>query len=147
MKRLVFALLLSASPAFAHDGGHGPKLSDTAKQGGVVAPVIEAKDHALGAKAAVVYKAELVRAEDGAVSVHLYSQDMAPLDLKGFEAKAQGIVEIVRKNKVSKTPFSLILKDGVFTGKPPKPSRKPFNIDVTYTQGKRKLLSAFDDLD
>ena len=67
MKKLALLLLLSASPVLAHDEGHGPKLSDVAKQGGVVSPVIDAKEHDLGAKAAVVFKAELVRAEDGTV--------------------------------------------------------------------------------
>ncbi|MBI3550042.1 MAG: hypothetical protein HY078_13475 [Elusimicrobia bacterium] len=148
MKKLALMLLLvSPVPALAHDEGHGPKLTDAAKQGGVISPVIDAKEHDLGAKAAVVYKAELVRSEDGSVKVYLYDKDMKALDLKGFDAKAKGVLEEEKKGKITKKPFSLALKDGVFSGKPPKPTRKPFNIDVTYTQGKRKLLSAFDNLD
>ena len=146
-KLLLLPLVLAVSSVLAHDEGHGPKLTDMAKQGGVLAPVVEAKDHELGAKANVVYKAELVRSEDGTVRVYLYDKDMKALDLKGFDKKASGVVEVVKKGKVSKTPFSLELKGGAFAGKPPKPSRKPFNIDVTLVEGKRKLLSAFDNLD
>ncbi|MBI4346246.1 MAG: hypothetical protein HY553_05285, partial [Elusimicrobia bacterium] len=61
-----------ASAAYAHDEGHGPKLTDQPPQGGVLTAVVEAKDAKLGPAAALVYKAELVRSDDGTVRVTLY---------------------------------------------------------------------------
>jgi hypothetical protein len=131
----------------AHDEGHGPKLTDVAKQGGVVSPVIDMKDSKKGAKAAIVYKAELVRAEDGMVSVYLYDKEMNVLDIAKFGQAAKGYVETEKKGKISKAPFELKRAEGVFAGQSPKPSTKPFNIDVTFKEGERELLVAFDNLD
>lgn len=150
MKRLIASLMLLgsvAAPVLAHDEGHGPKLTDQGQQGGVVSPVIDKADAAKGAKASVVYKAELVRFEDGKVSVYLYDQDMTPLDAAKLEKSAKGVVETIRKGKVSTVPFSLTYADGAFTGTAPKPARKPFNVDVTFKEGQRDLLAAFDNLD
>ncbi|MFN0118534.1 MAG: hypothetical protein ACKVQC_09620 [Elusimicrobiota bacterium] len=132
---------------FAHDEGHGPKLTDQSKQGGVIAPVIDEKDAKKGAKAAVVYKAELVRSDEGIVRLYLYDIQMNVLDISKFEKTAKGIVEVENKKKYSKTPFDLKIIDDVFTGSAPKASRKPFNIDVHLKEGTRSLLVAFDNLD
>jgi len=149
MKKTIGILitLLVASTSFAHDGGHGPKLTDTAKQGGVVSPVIAAKDANIGKKADLVYKAELVRSEDGTVRVYFYDKKMNPLDLSKFEKSIQGIVETMKKKKMSKTPFALKLEDNAFVGKAPKPASKPFNIDVHVKEAGKELLAAFDNLD
>ncbi len=144
MGALVF---VPAAPLAAHDGGHGPKLTDQAKQGGVVSPVIDKKDIKLGAKAAVVYKAELVRSDDGTVRVYLYDKDMVPLDLNIFDATAKGAVEMKKKKKWTTVPFELKKEAGFFTGMAPKSPTKPFNIDITYTEKGKQLLSAFDNLD
>src|SRR5687768_6712656 len=85
--------------ALAHDGGHGPKLSDTGKYGGLVAPVIDMKESELGAKAAVVNKAELVRSSDGKVRLYLYDAAMKPLDLKTIDKSAKGILGTKVKGK------------------------------------------------
>lgn len=137
--------LALAAIVFAHDEGHGPKLSDMPKQGGVLAPVIDAKEANKGAKATLVYKAELLRSEDGAVRVYLYDKDMKPLDLSKLNNKAKGIVEVFKKGKATKTSFELTLKDGAFVGTPAKPAKKPYNIDITLTE--RTFLAAFDNLD
>ncbi|MCM2278976.1 MAG: hypothetical protein NDJ89_12945 [Oligoflexia bacterium] len=144
---LALALTLASLSAFAHDEGHGPKLTDSPKQGGVVAPVIEAKDAALGKKAAVLHKAELVRLEDGSVRVYLYDKEMNMLPLASFDQAAKGIIEVLKKKKVSKTPFELKQEGDAFVGKAPKPGSKPFNIDVTFQEGGKSLLVAFDNLD
>jgi hypothetical protein len=139
--------LIAAASAFAHDEGHGPKLTDTAKQGGIVAPVIDAKEASKGAKAGVVYKSELVRSEDGTVRVYLYDQDMNPLDLGKLDKSAKGIVEFKKNKKWTKNEFSLSQEEGAFVGKAPKSPSKPFNIDVRVKEGSKELLTAFDNLD
>lgn len=144
---LVAAILLTGVSAFSHDGGHGPKIMDSGKQGGVVAPVIDAKDAKKGAKAGFVHKAELVRSEDGAVRIYLYDKEMNPLDLSKFDKTAKGVVEFKKSRKWVKNYFTLTQEQGVFVGKAPKSSAKPFNIDVTLKEGGRELLTAFDNLD
>jgi hypothetical protein len=150
MKKHMLTLILLALPtlAFAHDEGHGPKLTDSGKQGGIVAPVIDAKDVDKGAKAEFIYKAELVRSEDGSVRLYVYDKDMKPMALEAkFGKEASGIVETEKKKEVTKTPFSLRLEEGAFLGKPEKPAIKPFNIDIRLKEAGRELLVAFDNLD
>lgn len=144
------SLLLTAvlsTAAFAHDEGHGPKLTDAAPQGGVVTAVVEAKDAKLGPKAPLVYKAELVRSEDGTVRVTLYDKDLKPLDASKFDKSGSAMLIVEKKKKTLTKKFPLALEEGSFVGKMPKPAGKPFNIDVTVMEGKRKLLAAFDNLD
>lgn len=133
--------------SFAHDGGHGPKVVDAGKQGGVVAPVIDVKEVKRGDHAQMVYKAELVRSEGGNVRVYFYDKDMNALDLKKLDPKASAVVEVIKKKKVTKTPFSLKLEDGAFVGTAPKPLSKPFNIGVTIKEGSRELVTEFSNLD
>lgn len=148
MVRLTWLLpVVIAAVAYAHDEGHGPKLTDQPKMGGVVTAVVEAKDAAKGPDAPLVYKAELVRSEDGKARIYLYDKDMNALVSTKFDKKAAGMLVTVKKGKESKAAFALALEDGAFVGKPPKPAKKPFNIDVTFLEGKRKLLAAFDNLD
>lgn len=148
-KLLLLPLLLSSVLAFAHDEGHGPKLEDSPREGGMLAPVVLASEAGLGPKAALVYKAELVRAEDGGVKVFLYDAALKPLKLESLSPKAGAVLLTEKKGKVSKAPFTLTLDRAIsaYVGKAPKAARKPYNIDVTFGEGKRKLLSAFDNLD
>ena len=146
MSALFFASF-ALTPAFGHDEGHGPKLNDAPKQGGVVSPVIDAKEIKKGAKAAVVHKAELVRAEDGSVKFFLYDDKMNPLDLTNFEKTAKGVIEFKKGKKWTKKDFSLKQEEGAFTATPPKAPSKPFNIDVHVKEGGTELLAAFDNLD
>ena len=143
---LVVALTLSIA-AWAHDEGHGPKLTDSAKQGGVVSPVVEAKDASKGTKAQLVHKSELVRAEDGTIRVYFYDKEMNPLNLSQFDSTAKGIVEFKKNKKWTKVPFILKQEEGAFIGKAPQAPSKPFNIDIHIKEGNKELLAAFDNLD
>jgi len=144
---LVLALVIFRLPAFGHDEGHGPKLTDSGKQGGVVSPVVDMKDAKKGASAALVYKAELVRSDDGTVRVYFYDQYMKALDLSKFSPQADGVVEFKKGKKWEAGKFTLKATDGAFLGTVSKPKTKPYNIDIHVKEGSRELLSAFDNLD
>ncbi len=153
MKHLtLLALFLIGSMSFAHDEGHGPKLTDTPKQGGKVAPVIAANEASKGLKAQLIYKSELVRGDDDLVRVFLYDKEMNSLpetQLSQFVKAAQATVEHVKKGKITKTSrFNLELKNGIFEGKlSEKPKTQTFNIDIKLKEGDRELLAAFDSLE
>ncbi len=148
MKKVWLAGVLMVSGwVWAHDGGHGPKFEESAQQGGVLAGVIELKDAKLGPEAVLVYKAELVRLEDGTVKVYLYNLSMKPLDLKKFDKTAKAALVTMAKKKTRTSKFMLELQDGAFVGKAPKAATKPFNLDVVLIEGKRSLLAPFENLD
>lgn len=152
MKKMIMALVICASGlgsniAFAHDEGHGPKLADTGKYGGLVSAVVLKSDAKKGVNAPLVFKAELVRSADGTARVYLYDSTMKQLDLKGFYAKASALIITTVKGKSKETKFSLDLNDNSFIGKMPKVAKKPYNMDVTVKQDGKELLSAFDNLD
>lgn len=148
MKYLGILLAASLSlPAFAHDEGHGPKLTDAGRMGGVTTAVVLAKDAKLGPKAPLVYKAELTRAEDGTVRMYLYDQDMKPLDASVLPKTADAVLQSRKGKKWTSVPFKLTRGADGYEGKAPKPAGKPFNIDVKIKEGKRELLAAFDGLD
>lgn len=144
---LVLFTLLFAVPVFAHDEGHGPKLTDSPKQGGMISPVIDAKEIAKGEKATLVYKAELVRTADGKVRIFLYDQKLQPLNPPGFDKTAKAVLLVEKKGQISESPFPLALTGSVFEGAMPQPERKPYNIDVRFKEGARELFAAFDNLD
>ncbi len=148
MKSLMMILVLGlAGAAQAHDEGHGPKLADTGKYGGLVSAVVLKADAAKGAAAALVYKAELVRSADGTTRVYLYDTAMKPVDSKGFEAKGSASLAAKVKGKWKSVDFPMVLKDKSFLGTMPKPEAKPYNIDVTLKHNGKELLTAFDNLD
>jgi len=146
-RKLTLAMVFIAMSAVAHDGGHGPKLTDSPKQGGVVSPVIKASDVKMGAKAPLVYKAELARLEDGSVRVYLYDPSMNPLPLTNFTKTVKAVLEVFKKKQMTTTPFQLALEGDSFTGKMPTVTSRPYNIDLVLQEGDRKLLAAFDNLD
>jgi len=146
-KILLASILWISGLASAHDEGHGPKLADTGKYGGIVSAVVLKADAKKGTKAELVHKAELVRSTDGLMRVYLYDANMKPLELKGFEAKGTASLGAKVKGKWKDVPFNLELKGSNFEGKMPKPEGKPYNIDVTLKQEGKELLSAFDNLD
>lgn len=148
MKKMILAaILMSGLAASAHDEGHGPKVSDTGKYGGLVAPIVKKSEAKLGAKAALVHKAELVRSSDGTVRLYAYDTAMKPLDVNMLNTKATAILARKVKGKWMDTEFPLELKDGAFVGKMPKNETKPYNIDVTLKEKDTELLTAFDNLD
>lgn len=146
-KMILGAALMLTSTAMAHDEGHGPKLSDTGKYGGLVSGVVAKADAKKGSAAALVHKAELVRSADGTIRVYFYDQKMAPLDLKSFDTKGSATLAAKVKGKYKDSGFALELKDNAFTGKMPKIEGKPYDIDVTVKEGNRELLTVFDNLD
>lgn len=148
MKRLLMLpLLLSPVFVFAHEGGHEPRFEEMTRESGPMAPVILASEASLGPKAALVYKAELVRSEDGGVTIILYDSELKPLKLADLASKAKGNVQTVKKGKTTKAPFELALRsESSYVGLAPKAARKPYTIEVTFSEGKRKLLSVFENL-
>lgn len=148
MKLITFILAGALGlAAYAHDEGHGPKLADSGKYGGLVTGVVAKSDASKKGKAELIHKAELVRASDGMVRVYLYDKSMKALDVKGFDAKGTAEIGSKVKGKWKATPFALELKDGAFVGNMPKPESKPYSIDVTLTENGKALLSAFENLD
>ncbi len=152
MKSIISTLLLTACVAFGHDEGHGPKLTDSPKQGGKVAPVIAASEISKGPKAQLIYKSELVRGEDGLVKIFLYDKEMNSLpqaQLSQFVSAAFATVEHIKKGKTVRTSrFNLNLKDGIFEGKLGEiPRTQTFNIDVKMKEADKDLLAAFDGLE
>ncbi|MEW5883932.1 MAG: hypothetical protein AB1725_06885 [Armatimonadota bacterium] len=144
---VLFAALLAASTSLAHDEGHGPRLmEEPPKQGGLIASVVDAKDAKLGPEAPLVYKAELIRSDDGTMRLFLYDAKMAPLDGAAFEKKANAII-LSGKKKNKKRSFSLSREGGVYSGVAPKAPSRPFNLEVSLKDGKRSLLVAFENLD
>jgi hypothetical protein len=148
MKRtiLLFFFIFSTSSQ-AHDEGHGPKIADAAKYGGVVAAVIAKSESSLGKAAKLLYKAELVRSADGVVRVYLLEANMKLLETKKFDNQASAVVAFKVKGKWKDLSFVLEKKEGVYLGKMPNPESKPFNIDIVFREGGVELMSAFDNLD
>ena len=147
MKKIFVLTLALTINSFAHDEGHGPKLTDAPKQGGVVTSVVLAKDAKLGTKAELYHKAELVRSADGTVRVYFYDKAMNPLKAGTFSPAGKAILITSKKGKVTTQNFELKYGEDHFEGKSPRPSRRPYNIDVKVMQGEKELLAAFDNLD
>lgn len=151
MKSIKFILigccLIFSSISWAHDEGHGPKLADTGNYGGLVTAVVDNKGAGLGAKAPLIYKAELSRSEDRTVRVYLYDKSMKTLGLEAFDKSAQAVLIANKKGKEVTLPFELKLEGKVFIGKAPEAPAKPYNIDIRYKLKDKTLLSAFDNLD
>jgi hypothetical protein len=141
---IIFGIALST---YAHDEGHGPKLADTGKYGGIVSGVINLKDAKKGAKADLIYKAELVRTPEGKVRVYLYDKEMKPLDLAKVDKAAKGILGGKVKGKYKADKFDLKLEGNSFVGDAPKSQAKPYNLDFQFKEPERELLTAFDNLD
>ena len=144
---VVWLLIMFSVNTFAHDEAHGPQLSDAPKQGGLVASVILFKEESLGAKAQLKRKAEIVRSQDGTVRVYFYDITMGPLKSGLLAVKASGNLISGKKGKIKQQKFELTWKEDHFEGKSPKPTRKPYNIDVKVLEGTSELFVAFDNLD
>ncbi len=144
---LLTACLASSFPAFAHDEGHGPKLSDTGKFGGLVSAVVDRKQASLGSKAELRYKAELVRSPDGKVQVYLYDSTMKPVDGSAWDMKGKVTMATRKKGKMQSKDFEVSFDGKSFSGQMPELIGKPFNLDFIFKDKDKELLTAFDNLD
>jgi hypothetical protein len=147
MKILIFLLMTLSLSVLSHDEGHGPKVADAPKQGGVVTSVVLAKEANKGSKADLIYKSELARTTEGVVRVYYYDKNMTLLNLKDFFSKAQAELITRKKGKTNVQKFELENMGEHFMGKLPKALRRPYNIDIKVKEGERELLAAFDNLD
>ncbi len=144
---ILAASLASSIPAFAHDEGHGPKLSDSGKFGGLVSAVVEKKDAKLGPKAPLINKAELVRSPEGMVQVYIYDAEMKPMDASAWNKEGKVTMATEKKGKVQSKEFTVTHDGKSFSGKMPTPIGKPYNLDFVFKTKDKELLSAFDNLD
>jgi hypothetical protein len=147
MMKIILLLLSLNFMVLAHEGGHGPVIKDAPKQGGIVAPVVLAKDAKLGEKALMKHKAEIVRTQDGLVRIYFYDKAMIPMKAGALAAKASAMIVTHKKGKFTEQKFDLVWKDDHFEALLPRPARKPYNIDVHVMEGTQELLVAFDKLD
>lgn len=147
LQGFLLCLAMSSSlPILAHDEGHGPKLTDTGKFGGVVSAVVEKQEAELGAKAKLQYKAELVRSPEGKVQVYLYDSAMKPVDASTWTKTAR-VTAAPHKKGTKPKSFQLSFDGKAFSGQIPEGVAKPFNLDFVFSEKNRELLSAFDNLD
>lgn len=148
MKSVITVIFLVLSTlALAHDEGHGPKLTESGKFGGVLASVIEEGDIKKGPAAKRIYKAELVRSEENDVTIYIYDEKMNIVPMSKFSKDGNGKLEIEKNKKFVTTDFKIVAKGNHFEGKAPRPEKRPFNIDVKFSEGTRDLFVAFDNLD
>jgi hypothetical protein len=133
--------------AFAHDEGHGPKLGDQPKFGGLVSAVIDHLEVDKGRDAKLLYKAELTKNAQGTVRVYFYDNTMKPVSIGDFGSASADLIHKDRKTKkwISKS-FKLEKKGDFYEGKLPLKPRPPFNVDVKVDSKAKKLFMAFDNL-
>jgi hypothetical protein len=148
MKSLLILIIMSFSFfAIAHDGGHG-EVEEGGKYGGITSPVVSKAEEGLGSKAKTLFKAELVRAESGKLSLYLFDGKMNLLKLDQFESEVEANLEVKKKGKfVYVGQFKLTKNGNHFTGQLPKIDYKPFNIDLFLSSHELKLFSGFSNLD
>jgi polynucleotide 5'-kinase involved in rRNA processing len=144
---LIFCLALNA---LAHDEGHGPAVKDGGLYGGILASVMKEADlkgnhHA---KATVHYKAELIRAQDGTLTLYFHTPDMKKHDLAGFDNEITVKMEVKKAGKYAYVgEFKLTKKDHLYSGKLPTVRTRPFNLDMFPVVNKEKLFIGFSNLD
>lgn len=133
--------------AFAHDEGHGPKLGDQPKFGGLVAAVIDHLEVDKGRQAKLLYKAELTKNAKGVVRVYFYDTQMKPISIQSAAAADAELIHRDKKSKkwISKS-FKLEKKGDFYEGSLPLKPRPPFNIDIKVDSNGKKLFIAFDNL-
>lgn len=103
-----------------------------AKHGGVVTEVAP-------------YKAELTRSRDS-VRLYLYDQNMKPINLKGFEKKANAQLTAQHKGKAKEMTFPLDMKGKSFQGPLPSAPAKPYTIRVQLKENGKELTAVFENL-
>lgn len=143
---LCFLMILSFS-LVAHEGGHGD-VEEGGKFGGIMSPIVEKTEAGKGNKAKFLYKAELVRAASGKLSMYIFDEKMNVMDLKEFSPEVSAKLEVKKKGKFTYVGEFKLKKNGNhFTGELPKIEYKPFNIDFFLKKGKQDLFVGFSNLD
>lgn len=148
MKILSLCLLVlgSVNLGFSHDEGHGPTVKDASLHGGKISAVVDAAQVESGKSAILLYKGELVhQSKNLDVIFYILDKDMKAVDLSLFDKKVSG-VQVERKGK-SEFELNLDPSGKFYTGKRPKNKRVPFTLELKFSDGNRKLFSAFEKLD
>ena len=147
--KFIFIFLLSLN-AFAHDGGHGPAVKDGGLYGGILASVMKTSDmkgHHHD-NAPIQYKAELIRAQDGTLTLYFHDKDMKKNSLADFSTDIMVKMEVKKGGKyVYVGEFKMIKKDHLYKGKLPAVRTRPFNLDVFPVVKNEKFFVGFSNLD
>ena len=147
MKIFVLLFVISIS-AFAHDEGHGPKVKDAGLYGGILASVLPEAELKKNHHAKAVFKAELIRAQDGKLSLYFHTPDMKPATLSEFADEVLVKMEVKKAGKYQYVgEFRLKKNINHFTGLLPTVRTRPFNLDVFPVVNKQKLFVGFSNLD
>jgi len=144
---LLISLSLFTLSIFGHEGGHG-EVSEGGKFGGVTSPIVDDKQSGMGTKATTLFKAELVRAESGKISLYIFDDKMNLVSLDQFGPEVEAKLEVKKKGKFTYFGnFKLTKHGNHFMGELPKVEYKPFNIDLYLTKDSKKLFVGFSNLD
>ena len=143
---IILSLVFSFS-AFTHEGGHG-HVAEGGKFGGIMSPMVDKKDEGKGDKAHTLYKAELVRAASGKLSLYIFDNKMNLMDLAVFNDDVSAKLEVKKKGKFTYFGDFKLKKNGNhFTGMLPEIEYRPFNIDLFLKKGQQELFVGFSNLD
>lgn len=140
------ALTLSLT-AVAHEGGHGT-VTEGGKYGGITTPIVDNAEAGKGEKATTLFKGELVRTASGKLSLYLFDSKMNLAPLDQFSAEVEANLEVKKKGKFTYVgKFMLKKTANHYEGQLPAIEYKPFNIDLYFYQGSKKLFGGFSNLD
>ena len=144
MKTIKLITFLLSFVAFAHDGGHGPSISDESMQGGKVAAVINYKEVNEGTHAKMLLKGELV-VEGLTVKLYLYDKKMNEISLNKYPKTIEAIQ--IERGKEANFQLNLSESKKFYIGKRTKNKRVHYNIDVKIKKADITYFAAFDGLD
>src|SRR5690606_32187850 len=123
--------LLSAGIAQAHLGGHG-EVKEAGKYGGVMGAVVKSDEAKKGHFHHITYKAELVKTQEGKLSLYIYDNKMNQIKPSEFAEAIEVNVEVKKKGKFSYVAnLSLQKSLSHYEGQLSGITQKPFNLDLT----------------
>lgn len=135
-----FTLSLSlATGAYAHDGGHGPKIKKQGKYGGKVV-VMTAKD----GEAKNSYKGEMTRSSGGDLRLYVYGQDGSSKKMKSAKGKVTYRSKETGKEKNEAVEFEK--KSTHFLASLPDDAGRSVNVSVEVKAGDATLTGTFKRL-
>jgi hypothetical protein len=148
MKLIILLFLkLILINSFSHEGGHG-ELAESGKFGGVTAPVVDQIQAGMGNKGKVIFKSELVRNESGKLSLYLFDEKMKLINLNELSNEVIAKLEFKKKGKFTYFgEFKLTKHGNHYMGQLPELKYRPFNIDLFFSKGDKKLFVGFSNLD